>query len=245
MGKSNMYKTKTIFCDIDGTLIKHRGSLLLQLHNDPEILDGVHEKFDEWDRKCYNIILTTGRRESLREITEKQLSDLGIFYDHLLMGIGGGQRILINDLKADSNSPENPTAIAINLVRNEGIGTVEIKNGNNIEKTTRPWGNYEVLLDDNNCKVKKIIIKPGQSPSYQMHYKRSEKWFVVSGIGKARIDDVYRDVKSGDIIDVPVKTQHNIKNISQSDDLIFIEIQSGTYFGEDDIVRLEDAYGRV
>ena len=81
------------------------------------------EKLVDWDRKGYNIILTTGRRESLRKITEVQLCDLGVFYDQLIMGIGGGKRYLINDLKPDS---KEGTAEAINLVRNEGIKNVKI-----------------------------------------------------------------------------------------------------------------------
>lgn len=119
-----MYKSKTIFCDIDGTLIKHHGSLSKQLLKKPEILKGVLEKLDEWDRKCYNIILVTGRKESTRKITEEQLSSLGIVYDQLVMGIAGGPRYLINDLKF--SNPETKTAIAINLPRNKGVSDVEI-----------------------------------------------------------------------------------------------------------------------
>ena len=119
-----MYKKKTIFCDIDGTLIKHHGSLSAQVNKKPEILEGTLKKFDEWDRMCYNIILVTGRKESLRKFTEGQLASLGIVYDQLIMGLGGGPRYLINDLKP--HKPEMTTAVAINLPRNKGIGDVEI-----------------------------------------------------------------------------------------------------------------------
>jgi len=122
---------KTIFCDIDGTLLTHAGGIepLLATLNEktyilpPNILPGVREKLQEWEDKGYNIILTTGRRESLREATEKQLFKLGISYDQLVMGIGGGQRILINDLKTDC---DEPMAVAINLVRNKGMEDIEI-----------------------------------------------------------------------------------------------------------------------
>ncbi len=119
-----MYKIKTVFCDIDGTLIRHHGSLSAQVNKKPEILKGVIKRLDEWDRKCYNIILTTGRKESLRKITEEQLHSLGIAYDQLVMGISGGPRVLINDLKP--HQPEMITAVAINLNRNEGLEDVEI-----------------------------------------------------------------------------------------------------------------------
>lgn len=116
-------RPKTIFLDIDGTLLKHYGSQFDLFNNEPEILPGVIEKLKEWDSKGYNIILVTGRKKSTRKITEKQLNKLGIFYDKLIMGIGGGQRILINDLKP--NSTEN-TAIGICVNRNEGLKNLEI-----------------------------------------------------------------------------------------------------------------------
>jgi hypothetical protein len=118
----NDIRPKTIFCDIDGTLIKHRPPGLLHVSN-PEVLEGTIEKFHEWDRKGYNIILTTGRKESLRQITEEQLRSCGIFYDKLIMGIGGGVRVIINDLKENKDFK---TAISINLARNEGIKNVDI-----------------------------------------------------------------------------------------------------------------------
>ena len=114
-----------------------------------------------------------------------------------------------------------------------------------MEKKDRPWGSYEVLLDDVNCKVKKIIIKPQQSPSYQYHHKRSEDWVIVSGVGKVRLDEREFTVSAGDRVHVPVLSKHAIQNTENEQDLVFIEIQTGSYFGEDDIIRLEDKYGRT
>ena len=113
-----------------------------------------------------------------------------------------------------------------------------------MEKITRPWGTYEVLLDDDNCKVKKIIVKSGENPSYQYHYQRSEDWIVISGKGEVCLDDDTFTVTQGDRIHVPVLSKHTIKNCGD-EILVFIEIQTGDYFGEDDIVRLEDKYGRA
>ena len=107
----------------------------------------------------------------------------------------------------------------------------------------RPWGNYTILLDDNDCKVKTIIIKSGESPSYQYHFKRKENWIIVQGCGKLILNDAERDIKAGDHIFVDKLEKHKIINTGQ-EDLKFIEIQTGEYFGEDDIVRLEDKYGR-
>ena len=111
-------------------------------------------------------------------------------------------------------------------------------------KETRPWGTFENLLDTDYCKVKQIIIKPGQAPSYQYHFKRSEVWVVVQGKGELKLDDVLYPVNSGDTINIPLKAKHQIQNTG-NEDLIFIEVQLGEYFGEDDIIRLEDKYGRL
>ena len=113
-----MERPKCIFLDIDGTLIQHLGGLYEQIKFNPEVLDGTIETLSEWDNKGYYIILTTGRKEGLRKQTEEQLMKLGIIYDQLIMGIGGGTRVLINDKKPNS---ENDTAISINLKRNQGI----------------------------------------------------------------------------------------------------------------------------
>lgn len=114
---------KTIICDIDGTLIEHTGNLTKQICGHPPILKGVLEKFAEWDHKGYNIIFITGRRESLRSLTEKMLKDLGLFYDQLIMGVGPHQRVLINDMKPDS---DEPMAVAVNVERNKGFEGLDI-----------------------------------------------------------------------------------------------------------------------
>jgi ribonucleotide monophosphatase NagD (HAD superfamily) len=116
-------RPKTIFCDIDGTLIEHFPPNQNFITYEAKVLPGVLDKILEWDKKGYNIILTTGRKESLRKRTEKQLSSLGIFYDQLIMGIGGGVRVLINDLKPGI---VDNTAIAINLERDKGIKDIEL-----------------------------------------------------------------------------------------------------------------------
>ena len=117
-----MERPKTIFLDIDGTLIEHSESISDQLTGEPKILEGTLDTLMEWDRNGYNIILTTGRRESARRVTEEQLSNLGIYYDQLIMGIGGGIRVIVNDRKKDN---EYDTAIAINLKRNLGIQSIK------------------------------------------------------------------------------------------------------------------------
>jgi len=107
----------------------------------------------------------------------------------------------------------------------------------------RPWGTFENLLDEDYCKVKRLIIKPGHRPSYQYHHKRSEHWVVVQGHAMVTLDDKSYILNPGDHIFVPIGSRHRIHNTTKAD-LIFIEVQCGTYFGEDDIVRLSDDYKR-
>lgn len=108
----------------------------------------------------------------------------------------------------------------------------------------KPWGSYKNLMDEDYTKVKKIVINPGESPSYQYHFKRSEIWVLVKGTGKVKIDDEVYYYREGDVVFIPKEVKHQMTNIGD-DDLIFIEVQLGEYFGEDDIVRLEDKYGRL
>jgi len=117
-------KSKTIFCDLDGSLVKHSNPIEVQNPDlELEVLSGTHDKLREWDSKGYYIIITTGRKISAREATEKQLSRAGIPYDELIMGFGGGARYIINDTKSDS---DDPTCFAITVKRNEGIGNIEL-----------------------------------------------------------------------------------------------------------------------
>ena len=120
-----MNTPKTIFCDLDGTLVKHPGdvSLLTSPEYELELLPGVKDFLKYIDSNRYCLVLTTGRKESLREPTIKQLQKVGIIYDKLIMGFGGGDRILINDRKPNS---DRNTAYVINLNRNEGVTNVKI-----------------------------------------------------------------------------------------------------------------------
>ena len=117
-------RTKTIICDIDGTLVRHVTPLETSKPNfKMELLPGTIEKLQEWDVKGYNIILISGRREGSRKETERQLAEVGIIYDKLILGVGGGIRHLINDKKPDGTIN---TAFSHNLVRNEGIKNLEL-----------------------------------------------------------------------------------------------------------------------
>ena len=109
---------------------------------------------------------------------------------------------------------------------------------------SRPWGEYEILLDEWNVKVKRIRVKPNKRLSYQYHNKRREELIVVKGNLTIILDDdkVFR--YPGESIHIPIGARHRAWN-ETDEDVIFIEVQTGTYFGEDDIIRLEDDFDRI
>jgi len=107
-----------------------------------------------------------------------------------------------------------------------------------------PWGNWQILDEHKSYKVKRVLIKPEQRLSYQSHEKREENWFIAAGSATVTLDNKDYELKTGDYIHIPVKAKHRIRNSSSNEDLIFIEIQRGSYFGEDDIQRYQDDYGR-
>ncbi len=108
----------------------------------------------------------------------------------------------------------------------------------------RPWGHYEILSEKNNHKVKSIIVQPGKRLSLQKHRRRAEHWVVVSGEAVVTVDGREIPLKAGEAVDIPMGASHRIMNPG-SGPLTFVEAQTGDYFGEDDIIRLEDDYGRV
>ena len=107
----------------------------------------------------------------------------------------------------------------------------------------RPWGKFTTLLIKETCKVKEIVVKPKHRLSYQSHEKREEQWVVFEGIATVTLDGEMYTVKAGESIRIPIGTKHRVEN-KEDKKLKFIEVQTGTYFGEDDIVRYEDDYGR-
>lgn len=108
----------------------------------------------------------------------------------------------------------------------------------------RPWGSYTVLEDADDCKVKRLVVRPGGILSLQRHKHRSEHWTVVGGQAKVRVGDEEFMLGAGKTVQIPVGSLHRLENPGK-DNVEIIEVQTGSYFGEDDIERLEDVYGRV
>lgn len=113
-----------------------------------------------------------------------------------------------------------------------------------MEHDVRPWGEYWVLEEAKSHKVKRISVNPGSRLSLQYHNHRAEIWTIVSGIGTITINDEIKDYTTGNVVQIPLGVNHRIENRT-NEPVVFIEVQYGTYFGEDDIIRVEDDYNRV
>lgn len=112
-----------------------------------------------------------------------------------------------------------------------------------MEHDIRPWGKYWVLEDASTHKVKRIQVNKGGRLSLQYHKYRAEVWTIISGIGTITINDNTVDYHPGEVAIIPLGAHHRIEN-KYTEPCIFIEVQHGTYFGEDDIVRIQDDYNR-
>ncbi len=111
------------------------------------------------------------------------------------------------------------------------------------QQAERPWGSYTVLAQGQSFKVKTIVVRPAQRLSYQTHARRAEHWFVVEGEGVLTLDGDQSQVRRGSAVDIAPGVAHRVTNTGGAD-LVFVEVQHGDYFGEDDILRLADDYGR-
>jgi len=108
----------------------------------------------------------------------------------------------------------------------------------------RPWGTFTVLDEGDGFKVKRIEVFPGKRLSYQKHSRRAEHWVMVQGTAKVTLDDREIVVEAGEAIDIAIGSAHRVENPGEQT-LLFIEVQRGDYLGEDDIVRLQDDFGRA
>lgn len=112
------------------------------------------------------------------------------------------------------------------------------------EEDHRPWGYYQVLADEPDYKAKRIVVYPGKRLSLQRHHHRAEHWYILNGEATVTRDDEELHLKAGDSVDIPQGSVHRVMNPG-AENMAFVEIQTGDYFGEDDIERLEDDFGRI
>jgi len=223
-----MNSPKTIFCDIDGTLLKHQGDIIRNTRV-TEALPNVTQTIRQWDKNNYKIILTTGRKESTREQTVEQLKTAGIVYDQLIMGIPNGPRILINDKK--ERGVEN-TAYAINLIRNEGLENLDltskcvtVPDSHIFLHKDTSWG-YEKLIECNDkYAMKKIHMQKGTNISIQCHQLKRFTLVVLSGeldisIGSSSMTLELRRYIAGDSITIKPQAYYTMSVV---EDCLYLE----------------------
>ena len=242
-----MERPKTIFCDIDGTLWKHVGDVTKQTKQiNYELLPNTIEAINKWDKYGYKIILTTGRKESLRKKTENELERLGIVYDQIIMGLGGGVRILINDRKP--NGDKN-TCYAINVVRNKGIPYYDFTSkfitisDDQPKEVIKPWGKEELIEYNDHYVVKKLFMKANECCSMQYHELKRETMYVLRGklrlyIGTDINNLEEREMLPGDKVTIEPYTIHRMEGIEDSE---YLECSTPEVW---DVIRLADKYKR-
>lgn len=242
-----MERVKTIFCDIDGTLWKHVGEPSIQSTTEKfELLPNTLAAINGWEKKGYKIILVTGRRESMRKITEENLQKLGIVYDQLIMGVGNGDRILINDKKDIS---DRNTAFAVNCTRNKGLEHYDFNQkyvtvkDNQPNEVIKPWGKEELIEYNDKYVMKRLFMKKGESCSMQYHEIKKETIYVLSGILKIYIgkdiDNLSEIIlKKDDRITISPYTIHKCEGV---EDTYYLESSTNELY---DVIRLQDNYGR-
>lgn len=145
--------------------------------------------------------------------------------------------------------------VSVNNQGNESIALLEVQTGGQIEGSqnmalppvteTRPWGSFTVLADEPDFKLKQLMVKPGNRLSYQRHQKREEHWFVIAGKPEVVLNGDQTGYTAGDYVNIPLHAWHRLINAKENTEPVeIIELQLGTYFGEDDIERQDDDYGR-
>ena len=161
--------------------------------------------------------------------------------NRLLIGNGLKNMVVIETddaiLVSDKEKSQNIKNIVKDLISK---GYVE---GKENRINYRPWGNYKSIAEDSRWQVKKIEVKPGAQLSLQMHHHRAEHWIIVKGTAKVTIDDKQSIIKENESVFIPLGSKHRLSN-PENVPLVLIEVQSGSYLGEDDIVRFKDDYGR-
>lgn len=162
--------------------------------------------------------------------------------DRLVAAVGVSNLVIVDTgdavLVADRNQAQDVKEVVAHLaeLKHEAVS---------FHKTVhRPWGSFTVLEDAEDCKVKRLVVKPGQVLSLQLHHRRAEHWTVVRGAVKVRRGDDEFTLRANESTYIPVETLHRLEN-EGAEDAHLIEVQTGNYFGEDDIERFEDIYGRI
>ena len=160
----------------------------------------------------------------------------------LLVSLGMKDAVVVSTpdavLVADKRRSQEIKAVVEGL---RGRGRLEVQES---ARCQRPWGSYETVSMGNGFRVKRIVVDPGAQLSLQLHHHRSEHWVIVRGTALVRVNSKAELRRENEAVFVPVGAKHRVANVGNTP-LELIEVQVGSYLGEDDIVRFEDSYGRA
>ena len=196
-----------------------------------------------WD-KVWEVSKKNQNGNSIQgKVYEEKCSDSLIFsHDRLIAALGIKNLIIVETKDALLISSKNESQNIKKLV--EKLKSDHKEEVENHLKMYRPWGNYTSIEESKTWKVKKIVVKPKQSLSLQYHHHRSEHWIVVSGLAKVQREDEIVFLNKNESIFIPKGAKHRLIN-QENHPLVLIEVQTGDYLGEDDIIRIDDKYGRI
>jgi len=186
---------------------------------------------DEAGNRIKGKAIMVGSTECFVQSDERIVAAVGV---KDLLIVDTGDAVLV----ADRNQAQDVKEVVMQLadLKHEAV---------EFHKTVhRPWGSFTILEDAADCKVKRLVVKPGQVLSLQLHHRRAEHWTVVMGTAKIRLGDKEFLLEANQSTFIPVETLHRLENPGDQD-IHLIEVQTGDYFGEDDIERFEDIYGRI
>jgi len=169
-------------------------------------------------------------------------NSLIISKDKLLVGLGLEDLIIVDTQDALLVANKKYSQEIKNIVST--LNNKNLKEGKHHKKIHRPWGFYISIEEKNYWQIKKIEVNPGASLSLQKHNHRSEHWIVVEGTAKVQVNEKIKILSKNESAYIPIKSKHRLSNPGKSP-LILIEVQTGDYLGEDDIIRFDDIYGRV
>ena len=172
---------------------------------------------------CKNVLLRS-------ESDDLELVGIGV---ENLIAIAMPDAVLIADMTKGQDVKK-----AVNALKAKGASQAEL-----LPVDFRPWGHFETLVLADRFQVKRIVVKPGAALSLQSHHHRAEHWIVVEGTAKVTVDDDVRLVSENQSVYIPLGAVHRMENPGKVD-MVLIEVQTGSYLGEDDIIRYEDVYSR-
>jgi len=230
---SKIYMDSAPNISIDKAIMEHENSIkLIPFHShwsDIGNWDSMNLLLSKFNQTNKNSILIDSKNTQIQSSKR------------MVVGIGLEDLIIIDEIDATLIFKKGQSEKVKSVV--EELKNIKNTLGEEHNFEYRPWGKFEVLLDSKECKVKKISIDPFQSISYQYHLKRSEHWTVVSGKAEVMLDNIKTIHNVGESIVIPVGVKHSLAN-SINELLIIIEVQYGSYYGEDDIIRISDPYNR-